>query len=151
MTAVKDKITGELSGTAVFKWKVDRAQKEMIILALTLNRGATLNLLAILFRGISNPLQPEKEKNLDRLNATIFVVPDTDLELIYQLTLKNLDFSDKNSAFFLRATFESLKGGTKKDSGAAVTLITVNGNYLFFSYFLASFAFFLNVNLIFHY
>ena len=87
VAAVKDKITGELSGTAIFKWKVDRAQTEMLILALTLNRGATLNLSAILFRGFSNPLQPDKEKNLDRLNATIFVVPDTDLELIYQLTL----------------------------------------------------------------
>ena len=135
MKAVNVEIEGELKGTADFKWEVDRGRTEMVLLALTLNPGTMANLLASLFRGTGKSPRPVDEENVDRLNATIVGVANQDLKVTYRLTLKDLQFSDKNSAFFLRALFESSISGSTVNSGAAVTLITVHGSYFFFTYF----------------
>ena len=131
--AVPGNIEGELAGTAVFKWEIERARKEILFAQLTLNRGATLNLATVLFRGFENPPQPAVGQNVDRLNATIFGTSNVDLKITYQLTLKDLQFSDKNSVFFLRALFQFSNGSVITGSfGAAVTLITVYGSCFFF-------------------
>ena len=120
-----------MAGRAVFKWEVDRVRREMVIATLIVNSGATRNPSAALFRGFEKFPRPVNGQNVDRLNATIFGAVNQDLKVTYQLTLNDLQFSDKNSAFFLRALFESSNDGRVESSGAAVTLIKVNGNYFF--------------------
>ena len=106
MRAVDKKTEGELARAAVFKWQVDRVQSTMLIATLTVNPGVTRNPSAALFRGSEKFPRPVDGKNIDRLNATIFGTANRDLSVTYQLTLKDLQFSDKNSVFFLRAIFE---------------------------------------------
>ena len=144
MKAVPSNIEGKLTGTAVFKWEVERARKEIVFLALTLNRGSTLNAASVLFRGFETPLQTVVgRQNVDCLNATISGTPKVDLKITYQLTLKDLQFSDKNSAFFLRAVFELSNGSSiAAVHGASVTLITVYGSCFFFFIFLSFVCFF---------
>ena len=138
MKAIHGNIEGELTGTAVFEWEVDRARKEVEFLALTLNRGATFNRRTILFRGFENPVQLVVGQNIDRLNATIFGTANVDLKITYQLALKDLQFTDKNSVFFLRASFELSNGSSiAAVPGAAVTLTTVYGTCFFFLIFLS--------------
>ena len=135
MTPIKDKIDGELAGTAVFRWKVNRVQMDMQLLSLILYRGATLNRSASLFTGFAKSPLPVPGKNVDRLNATVFGTANQDLELTYQVTLEDLTFNDTNSAFFLRGLFESTISGLKKEPGASITLTTVKGSYFFFHIF----------------
>ena len=152
MKAVDDKIEGELTQSAVFRWEVNRVRTEIRLLALTLSRDAKFNSTAILFRGFGKSPLPENGKNKDRLNATILGAVNQDVIVIYQVTLKDLQFTDKNSAFFLRALFQSSNSGSIWSYHAAVTLITVHGSYFFFFIFLSFVCFFFrNVNIIFHY
>ena len=133
MTPIKDKIDGKLGGTAVFRWNVSRIRTEMIITSLNLNRGSMRNLNTILFTGTGKSPSPADGKNLARLNATISGNVNQDMNVIYQLTLENLQFSDANSAFFLRGVFES--NVSEERAGASITLVTVYGSYLFFIFF----------------
>ena len=79
-----------------------------------------------------NGLQPHKiENTTDRLNATIIGDVNTDIEATYYLVLKNIQFEDENTSFFLSAMFDDLL--QMKLSGATVQLVAVKG--MEFSFF----------------
>ena len=79
-----------------------------------------------------NGSQPHKiENTTDRLNATIIGDVNTDIEATYYLVLKNIQFEDENTSFFLSAMFEDLF--QTKLSGATVQLVAVKGMH--FSFF----------------
>ena len=101
------KIEGELAGRVVFKWEVYRVRRKMIIVTLAVSRGATFNPSALVFHGKSP--SAVGGANVDRLNATIFGAVNQDLKVTYQLTLNDLQFSDRNSAFFESSSDDSIK------------------------------------------
>ena len=129
---IKGKIDGELGGTAVFKWKVNKGPTDMLVISLILNRGATVDFKAALFTGTGKSPEAVAGQNVDRLNVTILGTVTEVTEVTYQVTLKNLQFNDTNSAFFLRGVFQSkVNGSIANPPGASITLIKVKGIYFF--------------------
>ena len=73
------------------------------------------------------------ENTTDRLNATIIGDINTDIETTYYLVLKNIQFEDENTSFFLSAVFEDLFQMKLLVAGSTVQLVAVKGMH--FSFF----------------
>ena len=99
ITAAAEQIVGKLEGAAVFQYSKDRVQKETKLLTLTLSRGAALNFSALLLSGLEIFPQPVAVSNTDHLNVTTFGDANQDLEITYQLMMKNFNLEMKFSVF----------------------------------------------------
>ena len=91
---------------------------------LRLNKGTSYNSVTLFSFDVK---QPQKiEKITDRLNATIIGNVNTDIEVTCNLVLKNIQFEDENTSYYLRAIFGKFFH-LKLESGATVQLVTIKG------------------------
>ena len=135
MTPVEPKVVGILGGSVQFQWSIFNRRKKYILLwSLDVHKGTSDNCVRLFS---FNGYQPHKiENTTDRLNATIIGDVNTDIAATYYLVLKNIQFEDENTSFFLSAIFEDLFQTKPKLSGAAVQLVAVKGMHFSFSSFL---------------
>ena len=125
MTPVEPNIVGVLRGSVQFQWSVNRISDNVHLMDLRLNKGTSYNSVTLFSFDVK---QPQKIENItDRLNATIIGDVNTDIEVTYNLVLKNIQFEDENTSYYLRAIFENWFIPKLVPSGATVQLVTVKG------------------------
>ena len=125
MTPVEPNIVGVLRGSVQFQWSVNRISDNVHLMDLRLNKGTSYNSVTLFSFDVK---QPQKIENItDRLNATIIGDVNTDIEVTYNLVLKNIQFEDENTSYYLCAIFENWFIPKLVPSGATVQLVTVKG------------------------
>ena len=129
MTPFEPNIVGVLRGSAQFQWSVNRSYTNFGLWGLDLYKETRYN--SVLMFSFSENQLYRTLNTTDRIHATVIGNVNTDIEATYYLVLKNIQFEDENTSFFLSAMFEDLF--QTKLSGATVQLVAVKGMH--FSFF----------------
>ena len=132
MEPIEQNVVGVLLQSLQFQWIVRRGEK-FTLLALDLYNGTGALGFPKLF-SLSKKMPSKFPNTPKRLTATTEGNLEEDLEVRYSLILKNVQYTDKNTSFYLSALFRPLT-----QSGAAVKLDEINGTCFCFCFCLVFF------------
>ena len=121
MTPFEPNIVGVLRGSAQFQWSVNRSYTNFGLFGLDLYKETRYN--SVLMFSFSENQLYRTLNTTDRIHATVIGDVNTDIEVTYDLVLKNIQFEDENTSFLLRAIFLS----PLVISDATAQLATVKG------------------------
>ena len=123
MTPVKETVVGVWKESVQFQWILNRGNEKISVASVGVYNGPKAETKRQLF-SIAGQKVTRLNDESDRLNITIVGDVNDDIEVTYNLTLKDIQFDDKSVTFYLSAIFRPLV-----ELGAAITLVEVNGTH----------------------
>ena len=116
-------VVGVLQESVQFRWTINRSRENITIDSVKVYKGTGRTGFPQVF-ALSDRKPVKSSSASNRLSANIEGNVDNDILVTYNVVLKNIDFNDSSTSFYLNAIFQPLK-----QSGATVTLVQVKGTH----------------------